>query len=137
MVWADIVRTMLTAGVIALILALPGLPAGPDTGAAPILALAALAFLLGTAEVLRDNAAQTLMPQIVAPGELERANGRMWSAEQVMNQFAGPPLAGALIALGIAVPFGLDALSFLLAAILVARMALPAAVPAAASAVHG
>lgn len=125
MVRADIVRTILTAGVIALILVLPGLPLGPGTGPAPILALAALAFLLGTAEVLRDNAAQTLMPQIVAPGDLERANGRMWSAEQVMNQFAGPPLAGALIALGVAVPFGLDALTFLLAAVLVARMALP------------
>jgi MFS family permease len=125
MVTADVVRTALTLGIVALTLALPGLPAGAGAGPGPVLVLAALAFLLGTAEVFRDNAAQTLMPSIVAPGDLERANGRMWSAEQVMNQFVGPPLAGALIAVGIAWPFGLDAATFAIAAALVAGLKLP------------
>lgn len=127
MVRADIARTILTSGVIALILTLPALPAPAGTGGAAILTLAALAFLLGTAEVLRDNAAQTLMPAIVAPEDLERANGQMWSAEQVMNQFAGPPLAGALIALGAALPFGLDAATFGVAAALISLLVLPPA----------
>jgi len=126
MVRADLVRTALTLLVIALILSVPALPQPAGAGPGPILALAGLSFLLGTAEVLRDNAAQTLMPQIVAPADLERANGQMWSAEQVMNQFIGPPLAGALIGLGIAVPFGLDAATFAMAAALIAMLNLPA-----------
>lgn len=131
MVRADLVRMALTLGVIGLIGAVPALPQPAGSGPGMILLLAGLGFLLGTAEVLRDNAAQTLMPQIVAVGDLERANGQMWSAEQVMNQFVGPPLAGALIGFGIALPFGLDAASFAIAAALVAMLTLPAqALPA-------
>lgn len=129
MVRADLARTALTVAVIALALSVPALPRPDNGGTGPILALAALSFLLGTAEVLRDNAAQTLMPRIVTPADLERANGQMWSAEQVMNQFVGPPLAGALIGFGIALPFGLDAATFAIAAALIAMLKLPAEVP--------
>jgi MFS family permease len=125
MVGADLARMALTLGVVGLIMAAPSLPPPPGWGGPLIAALALFAFLLGTAEVLRDNAAQTLMPAIVAGPDLERANGQMWSAEQVMNQFAGPPLAGALIALGIAWPFGLDAATFAVAAVLIWRLSLP------------
>ncbi|MFG5379587.1 MFS transporter [Yoonia sp. R2-816] len=81
--------------------------------------LAGLAFLLGSAEVLRDNAAQTMLPSIVDPQDLERANGQLWSSEQLTGQFIGPPLAGFLIAAGIAIPFGIDAALLVLAAGLV------------------
>lgn len=127
MVRADLVRMGLTLGVVGLILSGPTLPQPAGAGAGMILTLAALNFLLGTAEVLRDNAAQTLMPEIVVPADLERANGQMWSAEQVMNQFVGPPLAGALIGFGVALPFGLDAATFAIAAALVAMLTLPPA----------
>ena len=60
--------------------------------------VAGLAFLLGSAEVLRDNAAQTILPAIVAEEDLEAANGQLWSTEQLTGQFIGPPLAGVLIA---------------------------------------
>jgi len=43
------------------------------------------AFLFGLAEVLRDNSAQTLMPSVVDKENLEKANGRMWSAESLTN----------------------------------------------------
>ena len=56
------------------------------------LILMATAFLLGLAEVLRDNTAQTLMPSIVDKENLEKANSRMWSAESLTNSFIGPPL---------------------------------------------
>lgn len=125
MVRADLVRMALTIGVIAMILSAPTLPQPAGSGPQMILLLAGLTFLLGTAEVLRDNAAQTILPSIVAPADLERANGQMWSAEQVMNQFAGPPLAGALIAFGVTLPFGLDAASFAVAAALIAMLSLP------------
>ncbi len=121
---ADILRMVLTLGVVWLALAAPAAPP-PGTVPAGIFLLAALAFLLGTAEVLRDNAAQTVLPSIVDKTDLERANGQMWSAETVTGQFVGPPLAGALIALGIAVPFGFDAATFAAAAALVWLVALP------------
>lgn len=91
-------------------------------------ALAGLAFLLGSAEVMRDNAAQTILPSIVPAGDLETANGQMWSAEQITGQFIGPPLAGILIGAGIAAPFGIDAAALVLAAGLVWLMTLPSQV---------
>jgi MFS family permease len=124
MVRADAVRMVLTLGIVALALSVPASPP-PGGAASMILVLAGLAFLLGTAEVLRDNAAQTVLPSIVAMDDLEAANGQMWSAEQVMGQFVGPPLAGVLIGLGIAVPFGFDAATFAIAAALVWLLALP------------
>ena len=76
-------------------------------------------LLLGTAEVLYDNAAQTFMPAIVAPENLERANGRLWSAEMVANTFLGPPLGAALLVVAFSVPFFVDAASFAVAAVLI------------------
>src|SRR3546814_3572925 len=68
-VQADTFRLLLTAGVIALVFSVPSFP--PDEGATTlILALSVLAFLLGSAEVVRDNAAQTVLPSIVAKREL-------------------------------------------------------------------
>ncbi len=122
-VHADVVRTALTAAIIALIFAVPGFPPGHGE-AGYIFALSTLAFLLGTAEVLRDNAAQTLLPSIVAKQQLETANGQLWSVEQVMGSFVGPPLAGVLIALAVPAPFLLDGVTFALSACLVWSVAL-------------
>ncbi len=79
----------------------------------------AATLLLGFAEVLRDNSAQTLMPSLVAPEHLEKANGRLWSVESVANTFVGPPLGGLLIAVAFALPIAFDAASFFGAAALV------------------
>jgi MFS family permease len=76
-------------------------------------------LLLGVGEVLYDNSAQTFLPSIVEQSELERANGRLYSAELVANQFAGPPLASLLLAVGFALPFVIDAGSFAVSAALV------------------
>ncbi len=118
MIRADLIRLTLSFGVVALILAAPSLPLGDGDGyALPlILALSAIAFLLGAAEVFRDNAAQTVLPVLVESGDLESANGQMWSIEQVMGSFVGPPLAGLLIALAVPLPFGFDAVMFALSA---------------------
>ncbi len=125
MVRADILRTLLTLMIVTLVFSTPGLPQPVAGGMGPVLALAALAFLIGAADVLHDNAAQTLLPSIVDKADLEDANSQMWSAGQIMAQFAGPPLAGVLIALGIAIPFGFDAASFAFAAALVWLMLIP------------
>ncbi len=108
---ADLLRAALVGAILWLALSSPG------TGA--IWLLAALTFLLGAAEVLRDNAAQTILPDLVTASDLEAANGQMWSVEQLTGQFIGPPLAGFLIASSVALPFGLDVAALVLAAGLV------------------
>lgn len=80
------------------------------------------AFLFGLAEVLRDNSAQTLMPAVVEDKDLEKANGRMWSAESLTNSFIGPPLGSFIIAIAIFLPFFVDAATFFVAAALIASM---------------
>jgi MFS family permease len=80
------------------------------------------AFLFGLAEVLRDNSAQTLMPAVVEDKDLEKANGRMWSAESLTNSFIGPPLGSLIIGIAIFLPFFVDAATFFIAAALIATM---------------
>lgn len=124
MVRADLFRLLITAGVIALIYSVPSFPPSGDA-LTYILALSGLAFLLGSAEVIRDNAAQTVLPSIVPKADLEAANGQMWSVEQIMGSFVGPPLAGVLIAIAVPAPFILDAVSFGVAAWLIWCIAIP------------
>ena len=76
MVMAGLLRLLLTSGFVVLIVTLPDLP--PVSGAGwYILALSGLEFLLGSAEVVRDNAAQTALPSVVESSDLERANGQI------------------------------------------------------------
>ncbi|MDP2082441.1 MAG: MFS transporter [Pseudotabrizicola sp.] len=120
LIWrADALRAVMAAGILML-----ALSATPDQ-ALLIWPLALLAFLLGAVEVIRDNAAQTILPSVVASADLERANGQMWSAEKVTGEFIGPPLAGVLIGVGLAVPFGFDVLTFALSAVLIWLIAMP------------
>jgi MFS family permease len=90
-----------------------------DSDVALYVLVLAATLLLGSAEVLRDNSAQTILPALVAPDQLERANGRLWSVETVANTFAGPPLGALLIATSFALPIVFDATSFFAAAALV------------------
>ena len=86
------------------------------------LLLLVTALLFGFMEVLRDNSAQTLMPSVVAEENLEKANGRMWSAESLTNTFIGPPLGSLLLGLAIALPFFVDAGTFFFCAGLIASL---------------
>ncbi|MEV6899552.1 MFS transporter [Amycolatopsis sp. NPDC051372] len=83
----------------------------------PLALLVALAFALGCAETVFDNASTAMLPDIVAPARLDAANGRLQGSHAVGLQFVGPPLV-------------VDAASFALAALLMwfvrARPAVPA-----------
>ena len=127
LVGMDLVRAAITAGVALMVVMVGGDLASPteiEAGIATtppnedlLLGLVILAaFLLGASEVLRDNTAQTFLPAIVDKDNLEKANGRLWGAEMVMNQFAGPPVAGVLIGIGLAIPFIVHAGTFTVAA---------------------
>lgn len=81
--------------------------------------LYALAFAVGVGETLHDTAAQVAVPALVHDDQLDRANGGMVLAQVAGNELIGPPLGGALFALGVILPFitdsGLLALSAMLA----------------------
>ncbi|MEL6914178.1 MAG: MFS transporter [Pseudomonadota bacterium] len=109
---------------LAVALALP-LPAAAETGASVPWLFAGLlgaAFLVGTAEVFRDNAAQTMLPALVPKASLERANGRLWSVELLGNELIGPALGAFLIAASLWSPFALNAAAFAVAAALLASL---------------
>ncbi|HSJ85188.1 MAG TPA: MFS transporter [Acidimicrobiia bacterium] len=100
-----------------------GLASPPPNADLLLVAVYVAALLLGTAEVFRDNSAQTLMPSIVEEENLERANGRLWGAEVVMNSFAGPPAGGLLLAVAFSLPFFVDAATFAASAALILTIA--------------
>ena len=77
-----------------------------------------LAFGLGLGEVFFDNSAQTILPMVVPHAELERANGYFYATEVANNTFIGMPLGSLLFGLLLWLPFGLDAASFAIAALL-------------------
>jgi MFS family permease len=65
----------------------------------------AAAFLLGVAETLRDTAAATVIPRLVAESQLERAGGHLNAGGLIGNEFVGPVLGGVLFGAGAALPF--------------------------------
>ncbi len=122
----DLLRGVLTLGIAFAVLDQQGALPGPDdvdavdgTRWGLFLVLLAATLLLGMAEVLRDNANQTIIPNIVEPHQLEKANGRIWSVENVANTFAGPPLGSLLLVVAFALPFFVDAATFFVAAAMV------------------
>lgn len=126
MVAMDVVRGALTLGVAFAVLGAQSTLPGPDevdgvtsTNTALYLVVLLATLLLGTAEVLRDNSAQTFLPNIVRTEQLEKANGRLWAAEAVMNTFVGPPLGSALLLLAFSIPFFVNSGTFLAAAAIV------------------
>jgi MFS family permease len=129
MVLMDSMRFVLTLFVAFAVLGTHDSLPGPDdvdsvvgTRAGLYVIVLGATLLLGLAEVLRDNCGQTFMPSIVDSEHLEKANGRMWSAELVMNAFVGPPLGSLLLVAAFALPFFVDAASFFAAAALIAAI---------------
>lgn len=129
----DAIRALITVGVAAIVLLNQEiLPTSEQIESADFSPIANSGFLLGTlylsalllgmAEVLRDNGAQTLMPAVVDKTQLEKANGRLWGAEMVMNSFVGPPLGGLLLAVAFSLPFFIDSATFAVSAALVAAL---------------
>jgi MFS family permease len=85
-------------------------------GRTSIPVLAVMAFGLGACEVVFVNASQAILPDIVPDSLLHKANGNQYAVTAVGQQFAGPPIGSLLFAAAAALPFGLDAGSFVLSA---------------------
>ena len=76
-----------------------------------------VAFALGTVETLHDTAAQSIVPNVVEPDLLSRANSRQFAVELTANQFVGPPVGGLLAAVTLAGALSASAAGYGLAAV--------------------
>jgi MFS family permease len=103
----------------------------------PVVVLYVLAFLLGCCETLVDTAAPAMLPSLVDDRDLDRANGRLSIPQIVLNDMAGPPLAGILLGLGATVAIltgsGLYAAAAVLVAAATVRLPGPTAAPGRAT----
>jgi MFS family permease len=104
----------------ALVIAALAIAVARDLVSIPI--IYAAGFLLGTCETLGDNASSALLPAVVRPEDLPRANARLATVFFAINQLAAPPLGAALFVVAAALPFGINAVTFALAAVLISTM---------------
>ncbi|MBO4206945.1 MFS transporter [Micromonospora echinofusca] len=79
-------------------------------------------FLLGLGEVFARNAAQVLVPFITPEAGLATANARVMAAQEAGSGFLGPLVGALLFSVAVALPFGVDAATFLCSALLVSRI---------------
>ena len=92
------------------------------SGVVSIWLILATIFVLGTAETFADSASSTLLPNVVEREDLGIGNSRLQGAFVLLNQLIGPPIGAFLFAIGMAVPFALNSVAFVLGALLVSRV---------------
>ena len=92
------------------------------TGTASVPALVVLGALFGAADAVYMPAQQAFLPRTVEADRLPSANALLQGTLQ-MASIAGPPLAGIVIAIaGTGTAFAVDAVSFLVAAVVILLM---------------
>lgn len=111
-IWSDAVRLAFLVGLV-------GLIAG---GWATMSVLYVVVFVSGVTDVVRATAASTLVPSLVVPDQLDRANSRMVTAEIAGNEFVGPPLGGYLFGVALVLPFAINGGTLAIAVALVASI---------------
>ncbi|MGH3505660.1 MAG: MFS transporter, partial [Nocardioidaceae bacterium] len=86
-------------------------------------------LLLGLLAPFFDNASSAVLPELVNGPALERANGYYNASALLASSLIGPPVGAALFVVNAGLPLVIDALTFGLAAVLIAavRHAVPAA----------
>ncbi len=112
MVTTDVIRALLH-GLLAVLIFL---------GDVPIWAIVVIEAGFGTAEAFFSPAATGLIPQTVPEDELQQANAAV-SVVQNASELVGPALATALVlGLGAGWAFAVDALTFVISALLLSRV---------------
>jgi MFS family permease len=120
MLRADFTRMLVMAAIAALLI----------SGAAEIWQLVVLYGVEGGATAFFNPAADAIVPQVVGPAELQRANGLL-NLSKSAGRVAGPAIAGVLLA--VATPgwaIAVDAASFALSAAFLLRLRVPRRVAA-------
>ena len=75
--------------------------------------LCVVAFVVTVGEIMVDPSIVALVPTVVHDEDLDRANGRIASAEIVTNDFAGGPIGAAAFGFAPWLPFLVDGASYL------------------------
>jgi predicted MFS family arabinose efflux permease len=88
-------------------------------GSASIALLDAVLFVINTGEVVFRSASQAIIPAVVPPERLERANGWLVGGTTVMQQMIAGPLGGFLFVVSACVPFFVNAGTYAASAVLV------------------
>ncbi len=70
------------------------------------------ALLITAGEILVDPAIGAMIPTVVAPDDLDDANGALSATEIVTNEFIGAPVGGLAFALRSWLPFAADGVSY-------------------------
>ncbi|SDH11585.1 MFS transporter [Klenkia brasiliensis] len=100
-------------------LVMAGLALGVLVGAASLWVLCAAAFAAASISTLFDSAGQAALPSLVARDQLPAANSRLYTGTVLAGLFVGPPVGSWLFVAHPAVPFAVDAVSFVGSAALV------------------
>ncbi|MEO5965548.1 MAG: MFS transporter [Candidatus Limnocylindrales bacterium] len=79
-------------------------------------------FVLGTTETFADIGGQSLLPRLVRREDLGIANARLTGGVLLTNQLLAPPIGAFLFAVGMALPFAIDAAGFALGALVITRI---------------
>ena len=123
MVVADLVRVGSQGTIAALLIA----------DAADVWSLALLSGVTGAATGFFQPAGTGLVPAVVAPADLQRANG-LRNTAMASGEILGPLVAGVLVATaGAGWALAVDAATYLVSALFLLRLVLPARRPAAAA----
>ncbi len=86
----------------------------------PVLVIGA--FMLALGQTFYDTTSQALVQMVAGSAVLTRANARLYGAQTLTDTFIGPPLGGALVAIGVALAFGGALIGYALAALGLLRL---------------
>lgn len=95
-------------------------------GMASVWLLTLVVFLVGVSGCFFDPAAQAAIPSVVGRDSraLASANSRLWSLDLLGRSLLGPPIGAALFVAAAALPFGVNAVTFVLSAALLTGLSL-------------
>ena len=108
MISTDIGRAFVFAGITVVV----------ATGNVTLTILYLAVFGAGLLETLFDTSAMSMTPALVDTDQFEHANARINGATIAANEFVGPLLGAALFAVAAALPFGVNAATFAVSAVI-------------------
>lgn len=98
--------------------AVAALAAATGAHALTIQLLIAVSFLLGLGQTFYNGAWSGMVPALVTPDNLTRANARLQAGSLITDTLLGTPLGALLFGIAAALPFTVDAVSFAVASAL-------------------
>jgi MFS family permease len=86
-------------------------------GVDSVILLDLVGFFVGSLQIIVANGGSALLPQVTDPGSLTDANAKLFAAQGLVGELFGPPLAGILVTVGLALPVAGAMCSYMLAVI--------------------